>query len=257
MSFYSSRSDQSDLSKRLLDLASRCEKNCCVTNSSFLTPAECMEAEKFRLPSNDVKLFLTGGIPECERKIAFFLPFFMSPEDLIIEETICPVLIRSFFGEPGHRDYLGAILALGIERNRIGDVLVSGDTAVVFCMTSVFQLLLQDLAKVGHCSVKAEQISLSDIKLPERKTQTKSFTVKSLRLDAVTGDMFGLSRTAAAEFIRLGAVSLNYSVCEKTDTPVKENDVISVRGKGKGKITEVGGKSKKDRLFVEAEIYLS
>jgi RNA-binding protein YlmH len=61
----------------------------------------------------------------------------------------------------------------------------------------------------------------------------------------------------AAELIRFGAVSLNYSVCEKTDAPVKENDVISVRGKGKGKITAVGGRSKKDRLFIEAEIYLN
>ena len=254
MSGYSSRTEQSDLAKRLLDLASRCEKNCCVTYSSFLTPAECMEAERLRLPMDDVKLFLTGGLPECERKIAFFLPFFMSGNDLAIEDVVRPVQIKSFFGEPGHRDYLGAILALGIERNRIGDILVSGNTAVVFCMVSVVPLLLQELSKVGHCGVKIEQLSFSDIRLPEKKTRVREFTVKSLRLDAVTGDMFGVSRTAAAELIRLGMVSLNYSVCEKPDTPVKENDVISVRGKGKGTITEVGGRSKKDRLFVEAEI---
>ena len=257
MSNYATRPEQSDLSKRLTDLALRCEKNCCVTNSSFLTPAECIEAEKLRLPSNDVQLFFSGGIPACERKIAFFLPYFLSPENLSIEETISSVQIRSFFGEPGPRDYLGAVLALGIERNRIGDILVNGDTAVIFCMTSVLPLLLQELSKVGHCSVKAEQIPFSEIKLPERKTKAKSFTVKSLRLDAVTGDMFGVSRTAAAELIRLGAVSLNYSVCEKIDNPVKENDVISVRGKGKGRISGIGGKSKKDRLFVEAEIYLN
>lgn len=258
MSNYSSRPEQqSDLAKRLTDLALRCEKNCCVTNSGFLTPAECMEAEKLRLPADDVRLFLSGGIPECERKIAFFLPYFLSPENLNIEETISSIQIRSFFGEPGHRDYLGAILALGIERNRIGDILVSADTAVVFCMTSVLPVLLRELSKVGHCGVKAEQIPLSAVTLPERKTRTRSFTVKSLRLDAVTGDMFGLSRTAAAELIRLGVVSLNYSACEKPDSPIKENDVISVRGKGKGRVTMVGGKSKKDRLFVEAEIFLN
>ena len=67
--------------------------------------------------------------------------------------------------------------------------------------------------------------------------------------------MFGLSRTAAAELIRLGAASLNYAPCEKTDAPVKEGDVISLRGKGKGVLTEVGGRSRKDRLFVSAEIY--
>lgn len=254
---FSSRHEQSDLARRLLDLASRCEKSCCVTNSNFLTPAECMEAERFRLPSDEFRLFLFGGFPECERKIAFFLPFFMSEEDLDTGETLKAVRIKSFFGEPGHRDYLGAILALGIERNRIGDILVSGDTAVVFCMASVVPLLLQELEKVGRFGVKAEQVPLSEITLPEKKVRIKSFTVKSLRLDAVTGDMFGVSRSMAAELIRFGAVSLNYSVCEKTDAPVKENDVISVRGKGKGKITAVGGRSKKDRLFIEAEIYLN
>ena len=83
-----------------------------------------------------------------------------------------------------------------------------------------------------------------------------SFTVKSLRLDAVTGAMFGLSRTAAAEEIRMGLVSLNYAVCDKTDAPVAAGDVISLRGHGKGRLTALGGRSKKDRLFVEAEVFL-
>ena len=80
--------------------------------------------------------------------------------------------------------------------------------------------------------------------------------MKSLRLDAVAGAMFGLSRTAAAEQIRLGLVSLNYLPCERTDAPVKEGDVISLRGRGKGCLAEVGGRSKKDRLFVTAQVYL-
>ena len=89
MGTYSSRAEtQNELSRRLLDLAQRCEKNCCVTSSSFLTPAECLEAEKLRLPSDDVKLFLSGGHPECERKMAFFLPFFLFGEDLDVEDAI-------------------------------------------------------------------------------------------------------------------------------------------------------------------------
>ena len=258
MGTYSSRAEtQNELSRRLLDLAQRCEKNCCVTSSSFLTPAECLEAEKLRLPSDDVKLFLSGGHPECERKMAFFLPFFLSEEDLDVEDAIQVVQIRSFFGEPGHRDYLGAILGLGIERNRIGDILINSDTAVVFCMASVVPLLLRELNKVGRCSVKAEQFSLSDISFPERKNRITEVTVKSMRLDAVAGNMFGISRSTAAELIRLGAVSLNYAVCEEPDAQIKANDVISVHGKGKGKISDIGGRSKKDRLFVEAEIYLN
>ena len=65
--------------------------------------------------------------------------------------------------------------------------------------------------------------------------------------------MFRLSRSAAAEQIRLGLVSLNYSLCERVDAAVREGDVISLRGKGKGKVTAVGGRSKKDRLFITCE----
>ena len=72
-------------------------------------------------------------------------------------------------------------------------------------------------------------------------------------MDAVSGGMFRLSRSAAAEQIRLGLVSLNYSVCESVDAPVREGDVISLRGKGKGSVTAIGGRSKKDRLFVTTE----
>ena len=117
-------------------------------------------------------------------------------------------------------------------------------------------MLLTELEKVGRYGVTTEEIPLSDVPAPEKRVKKMSFTVKSLRLDAVAGNLFGLSRTSAAELIRLGAVSLNYSVCEKTDAPVREGNVISIRGKGKGSITQVGGRSRKDRLFIEAELWL-
>ena len=78
----------------------------------------------------------------------------------------------------------------------------------------------------------------------------------SMRLDAVTAGMFNLSRTACARQITEGNVSLNYSVCMKTDAAVEEGDVISLRGHGKGTVSGLGGSSRKGRQFVEAEILL-
>ena len=248
--------ENEDLFRRVLDLSAQCEKRSCVTNTVFLTPAECFDLRQRRPALGDVKLLLHGGSPVCERQVAFFLPFYMEEKDLDVGEAIKAVRIRSFFGTPGHRDYLGAILGLGIERDRIGDILIVDDTAVVFCLAPVAPVLLTELEKVGRYGVKTEEIPLSDVPAPEKRVKKMSFTVKSLRLDAVAGNLFGLSRTSAAELIRLGAVSLNYSVCEKTDAPVREGDVISIRGKGKGSITQVGGRSRKDRLFIEAELWL-
>lgn len=249
--------EQNDLLKRINDLASRCARQNCITATAFLTPAECYALSTYRCPE-DVHLFLSGGIPGCERQMAFFLPWYEEDAAFAAEQLgsyIKAVRIRCPFGTPGHRDYLGAVLGLGLERDRIGDILLTGDTAYLFCTASVLGALTAELDKVGRSGVKTEEVPLSEVTAPERKVKKMNFTVKSLRLDAVTGDMFGLSRTAAQEAIRLGLVSLNYAVCEKSDAPVKEGDVISVRGKGKGQVSAIGGKSKKDRLFIEAEVF--
>ena len=82
-----------------------------------------------------------------------------------------------------------------------------------------------------------------------------TFSVKSLRIDAVAAGMFNISRTSAAEAIGAGLVSLNYGECLKSDAPVKEGDIISLRGKGKGTLLVIGGKSRKDRIFVTCGVY--
>jgi len=247
--------EHSDLIKRIEDLAERCERQSIVTATGFLTPAEQYELTRWAERFPDCDLLLSGGQDGCERKRAFFLPYWIPEEEFNLAEHIRALRVEAFFGVPGHRDYLGAALGLGIQREWLGDIRILGTTAYIFCHPSVERLLLDELTKVGRIGVKTTFCSLSDVPLPERKMKPISFTVKSLRLDAVASSMFGLSRTAAAELIRLGAASLNYAPCEKADAPVKEGDVISLRGRGKGILTEIGGRSRKDRLFVSAEIY--
>ena len=239
--------------RRIDDLSDRARRRGVLTRTGFLTPAEQYALRQYYRGDD---LVLTGGQPGCERQAAFFLPDFMAPEELDPAEHIRAVRIEAHFGVPGHRDYLGAALGLGIGRESLGDIRIMGSAAYVFCLPSVEPLLLGELSKVGRFGVSVTACALGDVPPPDVRTKALSFTVKSLRLDAVTGAMFGLSRTAAAEQIRMGLVSLNYAVCEKADAPVQAGDVLSLRGRGKGCVKNLGGRSKKDRLFVEAEIYL-
>ena len=160
------------------------------------------------------------------------------------------------FGNPGHRDYLGALLGMGIGRERLGDIWVKDGSAVVFCLPGVEKHLLS-IDKVGRDAVRARPLTLTEVTPPERKVKKKSFSVQSLRLDAVAGGLFDLSRSEAARQVEAGTVSLNYEICDKCDAPVREGDILSLRGKGKGRITGLGGTSRKGRQFVEGEIYLS
>ena len=98
-------------------------------------------------------------------------------------------------------------------------------------------------------------VELAAVPVPERKVRPVTFTVQSARLDAVVSGMFRLSRTSAAAQIRAGAVHLNYTECLRPDAPVAPGDVLSLRGAGKGSVTEVGGMSRKGRQFVTAELW--
>ena len=246
--------EHDELIRRAEDLSRRCEKTASVTHTAFLTPAEQFALEKWARES-ECNMLLTGGASGCERRAAFFLPFYMDEDSFDAAEYISALRASAHFGSPGHRDYMGAILGLGIKREWLGDIWSDGDGAVIFVMQSVERHVADGLTKVGRYGVKLQKAELSELTPPERKVKRVSFSVKSLRFDAVLAGMFGLSRTAAASLIAEGAASLNYTECLKNDAAVTAGDVISLRGHGKGTLLSLGGLSRKGRLFVEAEIY--
>ena len=248
--------ENSDLLRRAEDLQRRCEKNGVLTATHFLTPAERFQLERWAKTQPGCRLVFSGGHPDCERTVGFFLPDWLDEEWLPLDEQICALELSVPFGNPVHRDYLGALLGMGSGRERLGDIWVKDGSAVVFCLPGVEKHLLS-IDKVGRDAVRARLLTLTEVTPPERKVRKKSFSVQSLRLDAVAGGLFDLSRSEAARQVEAGTVSLNYEICDKCDAPVDEGDILSLRGKGKGRITGLGGTSRKGRQFVEGEIYLS
>ena len=245
--------ENEDVIKRARDLARRCEQRGVPTSTGFLTPAERCAVEHD--PAlRDARPVFHGGYPEAERTIAFFLPDWMEEDALDLSEHICALRLTAFFGEPGHRDCMGAILGMGVGREWVGDILVDGPQAIVLCQPSVLRHLLS-IEKVGRYGVRAEQIPLAEIPVKERRFEERRFTVMSPRLDAVAAGLFRLSRSETARQIALGVLSLNYAPCLKPDAPVREGDVLSLRGADKGRIAELGGSSRKGRLFVTAELF--
>lgn len=243
------------LLRRAEDLLGRCERQNMLTSTPFLRPAEQAALLQWQKSRAGCRMILRGGHGECERKAAFFLPDYLEAEELDLTEEISAVGYQAFYGTPGHRDYLGAMLALGLRREWIGDIWITGQQAVVFCLPSVAGQLLS-LDRAGRVTLRAEALSLSEIRAPERQRKEVRFTVQSLRFDAVLGELFRLSRTQAVKLIAAGAASLNDLPCLKNDAPVKEGDVLSLRGYGKGVIDEAGGSSRKGRLFVVAQRYV-
>ena len=243
-----------ELHRRAEELWRRCLDRSIVTHTNFLTPAE--QYTLGQMPYLRPVLYLWGGFPDAERRIAFFLPEHLTPEEFDATDYLTAFQIRCRFGEIGHRDVLGSLLGLGIERWSIGDIHVSGEEAWFFCLPSVAGLISMELTRIGRNGAEVREIPLDQVTLPERHREEVRFTVSSLRLDAVLAGVFHLSRGTAAELIEGGTVQLNYTVCEKTSATVEPGDVFSLRGYGKACLRETGGKSRKDRIHLVVERYV-
>ena len=239
--------EKTELLKRGEDLARRCEQKYILTNTGFLTPAERWALEHdpdLRLS----RMVFSGGYDDAERTMAFFLPEYMEESELDLAEHIRCIRLKAAFGEPGHRDYMGAILGMGVGREWVGDILVQGETAYVFCQPSVLRHLLS-IEKVGRCGVKAEEIPLDGVPLQPRKTEERSFTVMSPRLDAVCAGMFRLSRTESARQIEAGLVSLNYTECLKTDQQVSKGGTCLPGARARGQAAAEGGMCRTGEIY--------
>ena len=172
-----SRAETAALLRRCDDLMGRCEKSGSVTHTSFLTPAEQQELRGLAAREHITPVF-HGGTADCERCCAFFLPSWQEEADLDPSEAIAALRVTAAFGSPGHRDYLGAILGLGIRRDCLGDIRIKDDTAHVLCSASIADYLADNLEKVGKCGVKTVKIPLSEVPTLERKYRKVTFTVQ-------------------------------------------------------------------------------
>ncbi|MCL2563439.1 MAG: YlmH/Sll1252 family protein [Oscillospiraceae bacterium] len=242
------------LLRRAEDLQRRSSEQNIVTHTGFLSPTEQHAIQT--LPHLRQGLFFHGGGADCERRIAFFLPDYLTPEDFDPAEYITAFRIRCRFGAPGHRDVLGSLLGLGLERWTLGDIHAAGETARFYCLPSIAAHIARELTHIGRNGVQVTEIPPGEMPVPERQRETIAFTVSSLRLDAVLAGTFNLSRTAAAAHIAAGLVQVNYTPCLKPAAELTPGDVFSLRGSGKAMLAEVGGKSRKDRTRIRVERYL-
>ena len=139
-----------------------------------------------------------------------------------------------------HRDYLGSLLSLGIEREVIGDILVGENGADIIILKTIADYLLANYEKAGHTPLKCEILPIEKLVPPEQKTVTVRESVASVRLDSIISAVFGFSRTTACEHIAKGLVFVNDTQTEKPDAKLNIGDKIVVRGFGKAYFKEIG-----------------
>ena len=148
-----------------------------------------------------------------------------------------------------HRDFLGVLMSLGIERETVGDILVEDGRTIVFVKSELKDYIVSQISKIGNVGVKICDADLS--KLPKgRGTEELSLVVSSLRLDSIIAGVTGLSREKTKSLILTGNVSLNYIQTMNISQPTFVGDVLIIRGKGKYILNAVMGETKKGRIRI-------
>lgn len=195
-----------------------------------------------------------GGFQSSERCMMAIYPDYLN-EDEVEFPIACVLLTGKDISSLQHRDFLGAVIALGIKREVVGDIVILSDGVVIYCHKKICTFITENLIKVGNVGVKAQLKPLDDITIPKQSFKELSGTVASLRLDAVLGLCIKKSRTQAAELIQAKRVMLNYKEQTSLSATIKEGDIISARGFGKMAVRKIGPLTKKGRTSIVIDIY--
>lgn len=244
------------LKKRFLDLADRSWRQNVFAFTGFLSLAEQdMLWKAVRETKTAVRLY--GGAEHAERLMARF----GDPEAFGYEEPFPIVCLRieplleKFSDTFTHRDFLGAIMNLGIDRSTVGDIFIDGKKAYVFCTEAMAPYLTENLDQVRHTRVRCGMVEGVE-NIPVRKLAAKEENVSSLRCDGVSAAVWNLSRSQSLELFRQKKVFVNGRLQENNSYFLKPGDIVSVRGYGKFIFREEKYTTRKGKLVIEIALFV-
>lgn len=220
--------------------------------TDFLDPRQMEIVTMLANRNADVAVRFEGGYPEAERRRAIIGPDY---RDLDSEQAGVAVLAVNSPSQGhldlDHGDYLGALLGLGIKRDRIGDIHVHEDFSHIIVTDEIADYLNIHLRQVHRVNVLTDVLPLSELRTVIPKLEEMSLTVASMRLDGIASDVYRISRSKIVDPIRAGRCRVNWKAEEDPSESLKQGDVVSFKGLGRFKVLEVDGVTKKGRIRVK------
>lgn len=250
------------LESRLSDLARSAQRGI-PSATAFLTPEERSDAEEF-LRRSHYRYAVSGGYFDAERSLIVLLPDYLESEYVNWDDFFVPIaILTSGYVDLSHRSYLGSLIALGIDRSAMGDILQFPFGAVVFVLPSIADFLLDSpspLIRVGAdkvrvCTCDQPPVTRDVIAEYQRKYELFTDVVASPRLDCAVSSFARTSREKAKNMILADQVCINHRIVNHPDATVSEGDVLSIRGTGKFCIVSLK-LTLKERIRIEAKRYV-
>ncbi len=235
--------------KRLQELADKSYHQGIYTYTGFLSMPEQDMLHRMERELSYAGVALSGGNGQAERQMARF----GNPEALGYDEDFPVTLLKiepvmqKFADGLDHRDFLGALMNLGIERSTLGDIFIKDNCGYLFCLNAISDFIIEELHRIKHTNVKCSRAAFTEI--PEKQEMVRQvLTVASERADVVLSALYHLSRTQSLELFRGEKVYINGRLCENSSCYLKKTDVVTVRGKGKFIYDGIDRETRKGKL---------
>lgn len=242
--------DEKILLRHIEDIEKLATRYNCARFGDFLDEVQtALVEEKF---PNAV---LYGGGEYSQRKMVGFFPDW---QDCDFAEFPISVIRIDKKGdrELTHRDYLGTVMSLGIERKKIGDIVVDGEGCYIYAEADISEHIKDSITKIANCGVRCKIVPTDEVVMLEPKFEILDIVVSALRADAVCGAILKLSRNKATELIASGKVMVNHKEIADKDFGLCESDLLSIRGFGRAQIYEIGNNTRSGKLHVKIKKYI-
>lgn len=243
------------LTAKINDLFTMCEKHCEPKFSTFLDGGELAYLEdEFRIPYG-YNTMIFGGYENAERKILGVFPQWQEAQT---EDF--PISVIRFdvpkFRKLTHRDYLGTLMSLGIDRNKTGDILIENDGAYAFMSTDIGEYVERNVNKIANIGVNTHIVDMNQFIPPKPEMAEITCICASLRLDAVIAAALNISRSSVEKLISSGYVKLNHREMLDRSKQVNIGDLLSVRNYGRFILKDTGNNTRKGRLHITVEKFV-
>ncbi len=258
---YNNEEDRLLIAKTLDKLEFATMKNK-ITNTDFLDMHQKNIIQKLLNSIKCANFCFFGGNEEAERTVAIFYPEkfdigIVKKNYNNIMGVVEIILPNELQGKYTHRDFLGGLMKLGIKREKIGDIIVFDEGAHIIVLNEIIDFVKENVSSLTRFSKACIQIKkIEELQKQEIHTEEMQIIVSSLRLDNIVSELAKTSRTKAEEIINAERVFVNFENVVKDSKTLKEADIITIRGKGRFKIKEIIGNTKKGRFIVKIEKFV-
>lgn len=249
------QAEEKILTAKTEDMFSLCGKYAAPRFSAFLDGAMQKIIEERFMGRYGYHTLLFGGYAESERRIFGVFPEWQAPEQTAFPIRVLKIT-HTFGDKLSHRDYLGSILSLGIDRGKTGDILIDEHTAYAFVTEDIAAYVQQELKKIGSRGVCVAICAIDEIIVPQKEFERIEAVAASLRLDAVIAAAVNLSRGAAAEAVKSGKISVNHRIAGDGSAVLACGDLISIRGSGRFLLESTEGMTRKGRRHIVLKKYI-